>query len=91
MSHLEKFKEKCVCVCVYVLVCQSCLTLRDPMDCSPPDSSVHRILQARLLERVAISFSRGSSWPRDQTWVSCTAGGFFTIWATREALDKNNK
>ena len=51
-----------------------------PMDCSPPGSSVHGISQARILEWVAISFSRGSSWPRDQTWVSCIAGGFFTYW-----------
>ena len=63
---------------------QSCLTLCDPMDCSPPGSSVHGILQARTEEWVAISFSRGSSWPRDQTWVSCVAGKFFTVWATRE-------
>ena len=68
------------------LVIQSCLSFCDPMDYSPPDSSVHGILQARILELVAIPFSRGSSWPRDQTWVSCTAGGFFTIWATKEAL-----
>ena len=54
------------------------------MDCSPPGSSVHRILQARKMEWVAILFSRGSSWPRDQTRVSWIAGGFFTIWATRE-------
>ena len=46
---------------------QSCLTLYDPKDCSPPGSSVHVILQAKILERVAISFSRGSSQPRDQT------------------------
>ena len=45
------------------------------------------IFQARIVEWVAISFSGGSSWPRDQTWVSCIAGGFFTIWATREALE----
>ena len=50
----------------------------DPMDCSPPGSSVHGILQARILGRVAISFSRGSSWPRDHTCVSCLTGGFFT-------------
>ena len=56
------------------------------MDCSLSDSSVHGILQARILEWVAIPFSRGSSLPRDQTWVSCTPGRFFTIWATREAL-----
>ena len=56
----------------------------DPMDCCLPDSSVHGILQVRILEWVAIPFSRGSSQPRDRTWVSCTAGRFFTIWATRE-------
>ena len=57
------------------------------MDSSPwetPGSSVHRILQARILEWVAISFSRSSFLPRDWTRVSCTAGRFFTIWATRE-------
>ena len=46
---------------------------------SPPGSSVHGILQARILEWVAIPFSRGSSQPRDQTWVSCIAGRFFTV------------
>ena len=69
-----------------VLVAQSCLTLSHPMDCSPPGSSVHGILQARILEWVAISFPKGSSWPRGQTQVSQTGGSFFTIWATREAL-----
>ena len=49
---------------------QSCLTLCDPMNCSPTASSVHEILQARILEWVAISFSRGSSWPRDRTCIS---------------------
>ena len=67
-------------------VTQSCLTLRNPMDCSPLDSSIHGIFQARVLMWIAISFSRGSSWPRDQTRVSCIAGRHFTIWATREAL-----
>ena len=55
-------------------------------DCSPPGSSVHGILQPRILEWVAISSSRGSSWPRDQTQVSCIAGRFFTIWATWEII-----
>ena len=55
------------------------------MDCSPPGSSVHEILQARILEWIAISFSRGSSQPRDRTEVSRIAGRFFTIWAMREA------
>ena len=54
------------------------------MDCSPPGSSVRGFLQARILEWVAFSSSRGSSWPRDQIWVSCLRGRFFTIWATRE-------
>ena len=62
-----------------VLVAQSCSTLCDPMDCSPPGSSVHRISQARILECVAMPFSRGSSQPRDRTLVSCIARGFFTI------------
>ena len=65
-------------MCVCVLVAQFCLTLCDPMDCSPPGSSVHEIFQARILEWVAISFSRGSSQPRDRTQVSCTAGRSFT-------------
>ena len=60
------------------------------MDYSPPGFTVHGILQARILEWVAISFSRGSSWPRDQTWVSCIIDGFFTFWAIREALVKQN-
>ena len=54
------------------------------MDCSPPGSSVHGILQARILEWVAMPSSRGSSLPRDWTQVSCTSGGFFTSWTTRE-------
>ena len=66
-------------------VAQPCPTLCDPMDCSPPGSSVHGILQARILEWVAISFSRGSSQPRDQTQVSHIAGRRFNLWATREA------
>ena len=78
----------CVCVCVCVRA-QSCPTLWYPMDCSPPCSSVHGILQAGILEWVAIYSSRGSSWPRDQTWVSSItfiAGGFFTTRTTGEAL-----
>ena len=51
---------------------------RDPMDCSLPGSSVHGIVQARIVKWVAISFSRGSSRPKNQTWVSCIAGRFFT-------------
>ena len=72
---------------VLVLVAQSCLTLCDPMDCMDCGllgSSVHGILQARILEWVSISFSRGSSKAKDRTWVSCIVSRFFTVWATRE-------
>ena len=70
-----------------VLVTQSCPTLWDPMDCSPPGSSVHGISQARILEWVAIPFSRGSSQCREWIWVFHIAGRFFTIWVTREGLN----
>ena len=68
--------------CIYILVkvTQLCPTLCDPLDCT-----VHGIFQARILEWVTFPFSRGSSQSRDQTQVSCIAGGFFTNWATREA------
>ena len=72
-------------VSLKVLVTQLCPILCD-MDCSPSGSSVHGMLQARIQEWVAISFSRESSWPRDQTQVPSIAGGFFTDWATREVL-----
>ena len=62
-------------------VAQSCPTLCDPVDCSPPGSSVQGILQARILWWVAMLSSRGSSQPRDWTQVSCIAGRFFTNWA----------
>ena len=61
-----------------------------PMDCSPPSSSVHGIFQARILEWVAISFSRASSQPRDRTQVSHIAGRRFNLCATREALKYKN-
>ena len=67
-----------------VKVVPSCSTLCDPMDYT---YTAHGILQARILEWVAFLFSRGSSQPRDQTQVSCIAGGFFTSWATREAQE----
>ena len=66
-------------------VAQLCPTLCNPMYCSLPHSSIRGIFQARILEWVAISFSRGSSQPKDQTQVSCIVGRHFTIWATREA------
>ena len=69
-----------------VLVTQLCPTLCDPIDCSLPGSSVHGILQARILEWFAILFSRASSQPRDRTWVSLQADlEFLTILAIREA------
>ena len=81
----KKVATKKIVQCVCVLATQSCLTLCDPMDCSLPGSSVHRILQVRVLQWVAIPFSRESSQPRDQTRVFCIADGFFTIWASSEA------
>ena len=71
---------------VKTLVTQLCLILCDPMDCSPPGFSVHGILQAKILEWVAIIFSRESSRPRDRTLVSCISGRFCTTWTIREAL-----
>ena len=81
----ENMKHSNICLCVCVLVTQSCLTLRDPMGCSLPGSSVHGIFQARIVELLDISSSRGSSQPLDQTQVSCIAGGFLTVWVTRNA------
>ena len=83
LKHLAH-RMHCLLACVFVT--QSCLTLCHPVDCSPPDSSVHGILQVRILEWVAIPFSRGSSQPRDWTWLSCIADRFFTIWGTRKAV-----
>ena len=76
LSHLESPPLS------YSEVAQSCPTPCDPIACSLPGSSTHEIFQARILEWVAISFSRGSSQPRDRTH---TAGRLFTVWATREA------
>ena len=69
---------------------QLCLTLCDPMDCSPPGSSVHGISQARILEWVVISSSRGSDGPRAQTCISCITGGFFTTQAINEQTVKSS-
>ena len=63
-------------------VAQLCPNLCYPVEYSPPGSSVHGIFQARILEWVAISFSRASSWPRDWTQLSCVAGRCFNLWAT---------
>ena len=65
---------------------QSCPTVCNHMDCSSPGSSVHVILQARILKCVATPSSKGSSSPRDWTQVSCIADGFFIVWATRKAF-----
>ena len=70
--------------CMHAMSLQSCPTLFNPMDWSPPGSSVHGILQASILGWIATPSPRGSSWPRDRTQVSCIAGGFFTVWATRK-------
>ena len=67
-----------------ILVTQLCLTLCGPMDYSTTGFSVSGILQARILEWVAVPLSKGSSQPRDQPWVSHIAGRFFTFWATKE-------
>ena len=71
-------------IACFALCCAESLSLCDPTDCSPPGSSIPGILQARILEWVAASSSRGFSRPRDQTHVSWTAGGLFTVWTTRE-------
>ena len=76
MTNLESESE----------VTQSCPTLCNQVDYSLPSFSVHGILQARVLEWVTISFSRGSSWPRNRTRVSCIGGRRFNLWTTREAL-----
>ena len=77
MSKYEHFVQYFVCYCHH-LVTKSNLTLWNPMNCNLLDSSVHGIFQARILEWVAISFSRRSSQSKDRSCVSCIAGGFFT-------------
>ena len=86
-TYMYVYTHTHICMYIYIhihiygvdgLDAKSCLTLWDPMDCNPPGSSLHWVFQARILEWVAIPYSRGSSWPRDWTRVSCLAGGFFT-------------
>ena len=74
-----------LCLSCIVLVAQSCPTLWNSMDYSPPGSFVHGILQARVLKWVAISFSRGSSWPRDQPCIFCVSyfGSWIYLWSLR--------
>ena len=94
LCDVDLMNQKQLCEIIYskkrvcVLFTQSGPTLCDPRDSSPPVSSIHGILQARILKWVAIPFSRVCSWPRDETWVSCIAGRFFAIWATMEAPKK---
>ena len=83
--YLNLFFHEFFMIKVEVLVTQLCPTLCDPMDCGPPGFFVLGILQARILEWAVIPFFRGSSQFRDQTCISCIAGRFFTIRATREA------
>ena len=81
-DHIDIFKVCCSGIWWHACIhAQPCLILWDPMDCSPPGSSAHGISQARILEWVAIPFSRGYSWLRDQTQASHIAGWFFTVWA----------
>ena len=75
-TMIHPYSGMCTCACCAQSL--SCVQPCNPMDCSPPGSSVHGIFQARILEWVGISYSRGSSWPRDGTCTSCLAGGFFT-------------
>ena len=73
------------------LVGKLCLTLFNPMDCSHPGSTVHEVLQTRILEWIVISFSRRYSWIRERTCVSCIARWILYHWATREALFKDDQ
>ena len=72
---------------VKMIVVQSFQTLCNPMNCRLSGSFVHGIFQARILEWVAISFSSACFQPENQTWISCIASRFFTVWAAREAQE----
>ena len=85
-----KFKDFTITLLKWSEVAQSCPTLCDPMDGSLPGSSVHGIFQARVLKWVAISFSRGSSWPRDWTLDSHIVGRCFTLWVTRGSKEQES-
>ena len=93
LNHYHfNYPENIIYQCAITIseVAQLCLTLCDPMNyCSPAGSSIHGSFQATVLEWVAISFSRGSSQPRDQTQVSQISGRRFTVWATREKQNSN--
>ena len=82
LSHINiGYHSETICT-LWSEVAQSCPTLCDPMDYSLPGFSIHRIFQARVLEWVAISFTRGSTWHKDQIWVSRIAGRGVTLRAT---------
>ena len=84
LSQGRHILQICLSLLNWIKVAQSCPTLCDPMDCSLPGSSVHGIFQVIVLEWIAISYSSGSSWPRDRTRVSRFVDRRFTVWATRE-------
>ena len=83
LLYISKTEDYKIHICVFSTtqnkLAQSCPTLCDPMDCSLSGTSVHGIFQARVLEWIAIALSRGSSRPRDRTWVSCIADRRFTV------------
>ena len=79
----RNFHTQCCCCC---LVAKPCPSLCNPMDCHPPGSSVYGISQAKILEYVAISFSRGSSWPRDRTLIFCIGRWILYHWTAKEVL-----
>ena len=92
-SFLLSLQQECITSKILELICQRLMFMKVkvkvdqscPTLCNPMDYTIHGILQARILEWIAFPFSRRSSQPRDQTQVSCTAGGFFTSWATMKA------
>ena len=87
LIKITLFQVNILCDQVTESITQLCSTLLGPMGCSPPGSPVHGILQAKILKWVTIPFSRGCSWPRDQTQDSYISGRFFIVWST---LDYSN-
>ena len=87
LNHVVVMRQYLLPCAVLCLVAQSCLTLCDPLDCSPPFPSVHGDSPGKNTGVGCMPSSRGSSQPKDLTQVSCTAGRFFTIWATRAAQE----
>ena len=84
-SNQQKYRVTVGYAVLCCLIAKSCLTDCEPVDCRPPGSSVHETPQARILEWVAISSSRASSWPRDRTHISCIGRQILYHWGTREA------